>query len=518
MSEPSGGRTLREDRPAGGEPLRGVIPDARFAGLPGVERVRAWSRGIVPLPPLCHLLGLRVTQVEPAAVAVELPASPWLVNAVGILVSLELLASAAGELAGLTVVGAGSRARLVALNTQAMRMARIGDGPFTARGSVVHAGRTFVRVAAVVQDARGRVVGHAIGALAVEGDRAPPETSVIPMASPRYDGPDPPERPAPGDELATRVWDERDPLEIFRALSTGELPPANRERLLGSRIVDVVEGGVTLALPASPWFALQDDTVDPAILNTFAAWASGMAALSWGTPERGGGELNRAIAFERPIPTDNREILARGTTRVHGTSIMVCDVEISDADGNIAAVEQALWLLVERRGERGARSESQRKLATVLFTDIVASTERAAALGDERWRHELDEHHGIVRQQLQIFRGHEVKTTGDGFLATFDSPARAVQCARAIRDRIQPSGLQIRAAVHAGELDVTDDDIAGIAVHIASRILSICAPGEILASRTIRELTTGSGLRLEDRGSHKLRGIDEAWQLFAVRD
>jgi class 3 adenylate cyclase len=154
----------------------------------------------------------------------------------------------------------------------------------------------------------------------------------------------------------------------------------------------------------------------------------------------------------------------------------------------------------------------------VLFTDIVASTERAAALGDARWREELSEHHAVVRQQLQIFRGHEVKTTGDGFLATFDSPARAVQCARAIRDRIQPSGLQIRAGLHAGELELTDDDIAGIAVHVASRILATCAPSEILVSSTIHDLTVGSGLRLEDRGAHKLKGLDKEWQLFAVRD
>src|SRR5687768_695988 len=136
--------------PADGEPVRGTVPDARDAAVPGIERVRALAGGTGPLPPLCHLIGLRVTQVEPAGVTVSLPASPWLINAIGVHVSLDLLAAAACELAGLTAIASG-RARLVALNTEAMRMARVSDGPFAARGTVVHAGRTFVRVGATVQ-------------------------------------------------------------------------------------------------------------------------------------------------------------------------------------------------------------------------------------------------------------------------------------------------------------------------------------------------------------------------------
>ena len=508
----------REEGPAGGEPLRGVVPGAQFASLAGVERVRGLARGTVPLPPLCHLLGLRVSQVEPAAVAVTLPGSRWLVNAAGVVVSLDLLSAVASELAGLTAVRAGSRARLVALDAQAMRTSRAADGPFTARGTVVHAGRTFVRVATIVQDASGRLMGHAIAALAVEPEHVPVEAHVTAATPPRYNGPDPVERPVPDDEWSMRIWDEREPLEVFRAISTSERPAPNLDRLLGIRLLDVTNGSATVSVPASAWFALQDDTVDPTILNAVAAFASGTAAMTLGSRDLIGGEVNRAVAFERPIAADGRAIIARATTRLKGARIMVCDVEISDPDGNIAAIEQALWLLIKRRDEAHAIHHSERKLATVLFTDIVASTERAAAVGDARWREELSEHHAVVRQQLQIFRGHEVKTTGDGFLATFDSPARAVQCARAIRDRIQPSGLQIRAGLHAGELELTNDDIAGIAVHVASRILATCAPSEILVSSTINDLTAGSGLRLEDRGAHKLKGLDAVWRLFAVRD
>jgi class 3 adenylate cyclase len=406
---------------------------------------------------------------------------------------------------------------VVALNVQAMRMARVEDGPFAARATVVHAGRTFVRVAAGVTDAAGRAVGQATAALAVEPDAVPTAALASGVTVPRYEGPDPHEQPVPPGELDMRVWRDRRPLDVLQAISAGELPHDNSSQLLGMRWLDVAEGSMTLSLPASPWFALQDDTVDPAILNLLAASASGGATYTLGTETRLAGELNRSLAFERPIPADGRQILARGNTRVRGGRIVVCDVEISDPDGNVAALEQALWLLVDRRDERTAAAASQRTLATVMFTDIVASTEHASAIGDVRWGEKLAEHHALVRQQLAIFRGHEVKTTGDGFLVTFDSPARAVQCARAIRDRIQASGMQIRAGLHAGELEVTGEDIAGIAVHIASRILAACGPNQILVSGTVHDLTVGSGLRLEDRGPHSLKGIEGEWRLFAAR-
>jgi class 3 adenylate cyclase len=451
-------------------------------------------------------------------VALALPGSPWLVNGIGIIVSLEVLSAAACEFAGLTVVAAGSRARLVALNVQAMRMARAADGPFTARGSVIHAGRTFVRVATAVQDAGGRVIGHAIGALAVESLKMPSHTVATTTSTVRYDGPDPAERPPPDDEMPMGVWEERTPLDVFHAISTGELPAPNLNRLLGLRHLDTAAGTATVSITASPWFSLQDETVDPAILNIVGAYLSGAAVMSLGTRDRIGGELNRAVAFERPIVADGRGIIMRARTGLSGAKLMVCDVEISDPDGNIAAIEQAVWLLVKRRQATPATPDVQRTLATVLFTDIVASTERAAARGDAGWHDLLAAHREVVRQQLTIFRGHEINTTGDGFLTTFDSPARAVQCARAIRDRIQPSGLQIRAAVHTGELERSMDDVTGIAVHIASRILAVCAANEILVSGTVRDLTTGSGLRLEARGAHRLKGLDDEWRLFAVRD
>lgn len=161
-------------------------------------------------------------------------------------------------------------------------------------------------------------------------------------------------------------------------------------------------------------------------------------------------------------------------------------------------------------------SGSQRVLATVLFTDIVGSTELAARLGDSAWRDLLQRHHAVVRRELARFQGRELDTAGDGFFAAFDGPARAVQAASAIRDGLQVLAIQIRSGLHAGECEVSDGKIAGIAVSIGARISSLAAPGEVLVSSTVKDLVAGSGLQFEDRGEHQLKGIAEPWRLFAV--
>jgi class 3 adenylate cyclase len=166
-------------------------------------------------------------------------------------------------------------------------------------------------------------------------------------------------------------------------------------------------------------------------------------------------------------------------------------------------------------GER-PRVEPDRVLATVLFTDIVDSTGWARRLGDAAWRGRLGEHQRMVRRELELHRGREVKTTGDGFLATFDGPARAIRCARGIRDAAGKQGLFIRAGLHSGECEVMDDDVGGIAVHIAARVLAEAAPGEVMVSRTVKDLVAGSGLTFEDRGPRELKGLEGEWQLFAV--
>jgi class 3 adenylate cyclase/pimeloyl-ACP methyl ester carboxylesterase len=157
-----------------------------------------------------------------------------------------------------------------------------------------------------------------------------------------------------------------------------------------------------------------------------------------------------------------------------------------------------------------------RVLATVLFTDIVGSTEKAAALGDRRWRDLFDAHHATIRRNLDRFRGHEVKTTGDGILATFDGPARGVRCACAIADEVRPLGIEIRAGLHTGECEMSDDDVGGIAVHIGARVAALAGAGEVLVSSTVKELVAGSALRFDDRGTQSLKGVPGEWRIFAV--
>ena len=159
-----------------------------------------------------------------------------------------------------------------------------------------------------------------------------------------------------------------------------------------------------------------------------------------------------------------------------------------------------------------------RMLATVLFTDIVGSTEQLVARGDRAWRRQVAAHHEIVRAALAHYRGREVDTAGDGFFATFDGPGRAVACARTIAEELRPLGIEIRAGVHTGECETTGEKVGGIAVHIGARVAALAGPSEILASSTVKDLTAGSGIRFEDAGEHELKGIPDRWHLYRVAD
>ena len=182
---------------------------------------------------------------------------------------------------------------------------------------------------------------------------------------------------------------------------------------------------------------------------------------------------------------------------------------VGDTDALIDEVEE--FVTGVREG-----TSSERVLATVLFTDLVASTERAAALGDARWKELLASHQIAVRSELAKYRGREVDTAGDGFFATFDGPARAVRCAQAAIEGVRSLGLEIRAGVHTGEVEVSRGDVRGIAVHIGARVSSMAGPNEILVTSTVRDLVAGSGLAFEDGGEHELKGVPERWRLYRV--
>ena len=182
------------------------------------------------------------------------------------------------------------------------------------------------------------------------------------------------------------------------------------------------------------------------------------------------------------------------------------------------ARDMVLYDTVDRfaRDIRDEEAEFDRVLATVLFTAIVGSTERAAALGDRAWRDLAERHHGVVRTILARYRGTEVDTAGDGFFATFDGPARAIRCAQAIREAVRPLGIEVRAGCHTGEVETIDHKVAGLAVNIGSRVAALAGPSEILVSSTVKDLTAGSGLVFEDAGERELKGVPDRWRLYRV--
>jgi class 3 adenylate cyclase len=182
---------------------------------------------------------------------------------------------------------------------------------------------------------------------------------------------------------------------------------------------------------------------------------------------------------------------------------------VGDTESILGEVEEFLT------GSRHER-EPDRMLATVMFTDIVGSTRRAADLGDRHWRDLLERHDELFRRALDRHRGREVKRTGDGFLATFDGPARAIRCAASITEAVEALGLELRAGLHTGELEVMSDDLGGLAVHIAARVMALADAGEVLVSGTVKDLVVGSGIDFEDRGTHELRGVPGDWRMFRV--
>jgi class 3 adenylate cyclase len=212
------------------------------------------------------------------------------------------------------------------------------------------------------------------------------------------------------------------------------------------------------------------------------------------------------------LTVDHGELLAREIRNAKLVKVPGADQIWSlrpTADAVIAEIEE--FLIGERRGP-----EADRVLATVLFTDIVSSTEHTVSLGDAGWRQVMDSHDLAVRRQLDRYRGREVRTTGDGFLATFDGPARAIRCACAIREAGRQLGIEVRAGLHAGEVELRGNDVHGITVNIASRVADRAGPGEVVVSRTVTDLVAGSGLAFEPRGEPELKGVPGRWPLYAV--
>lgn len=213
---------------------------------------------------------------------------------------------------------------------------------------------------------------------------------------------------------------------------------------------------------------------------------------------------------EKVIDVEHARYLARHIPGARLIELPGVDHIFWIGDGDAILDEVELFLTGRRQA-----AEPERVLATVQFTDIVQSTERAAALGDRKWRDVLERFQSMVRETLREHRGREIDTAGDGFLAAFDGPARAIRCAAAVRERARAQGIDLRAGIHTGECEIIGDKLGGIAVHTGSRVASKAEPGEILVSQTVKDLVAGSGLQFAERGVHSLKGVPGEWRLYA---
>jgi class 3 adenylate cyclase len=366
------------------------------------------------------------------------------------------------------------------------------------RGRVLHAGGSFVTVEALFEDALGRAVAHATGSVTVTAiDPPPPPVGLLsPVEEPTYATADPMNRPLDAE-----------------AGAEGDLPHFGR--FLGARLLDVDAARVRVELPTSEWFCMLRREVAPGIIGLLGNLAIGRSITELIDADQRYVILQATTTALASVPADGRLLTAVGAVRHRRDDVVVAEGEISDEDGNPVAIVQGPCLIRER-GDHARHQMSDRVLLTVLFTDIVGSTERAQQLGDVRWREVLEQHDVICRRQLAIHHGRHVKSLGDGVLATFTSPSRAVQCAVALRDALRQVGLQMRAGIHTGECEQVGHDVAGLAVHVASRVQAAARPGEILISGAVRDLTSPSEVAAADRGRHDLKGLDGTWQLFSV--
>ena len=297
-------------------------------------------------------------------------------------------------------------------------------------------------------------------------------------------------------------------------------------------------------------FPISDEVLKPLIKYIDRAWGSGVSlpvwapsrrsdqAMQqwWGRFERLGGSPAATVAVLRmAAETDVSGVLSSirvPTLVIHCKDDTLIPVEcgrfiaqtIPGAQWIELAGQDHLFFIHEQIGDfveeflsgSVSEAESHRVLATVLFTDIVGSTARAEQVGDKHWHDLLGAHHATVRRELARYRGREVKSLGDGFLATFDGPARAVRCACAIADAVRLLGIEVRCGLHTGEIETGDNDVLGIAVHIASRISASAVAGEVLVSRTVKDLVSGSGLQFSERGKHSLKGLQDPMELYAT--
>jgi uncharacterized protein (TIGR00369 family) len=500
------------------EPLRGQIPPPWFAALSGLERMRAWSNRILPAPPVARLLGARLAHVGPGMVVCVMPAGEVMLTPNGQIEIWPLLSSALC-MALATAVGPGQYAKPLTLFANHFRPARPGAANLLAKARVINSSSLFAYAEVFVEDAEGRQIAHGgAEAAIVTSDPAPPPapSPMEPIEEPTWATPDPWRRPA-GAAVPLSLWESTDGISIISDVSAGILrtPVA---ALLDVKLHDIGPGRATATIPASEWFCEDSRRVSVGILTALAdmtGWCCGLTMHRAGESLAG---LDTFMRFFRHVPADGRPIRAEARREAVSDDIVVVSTTVSDADGRVVAISNAAAAPIDNaRRKRPRRRPTERMLCTILFTDIVDSTARAESLGDAAWSALLEQHQDVARREIALCDGRQVKNTGDGLLVRFFSPARAIDCATRLRRSLAELGIQIRAGLHAGECEVADEDIVGLAVHLAARIQGAAAPGEVLVSSTVRDLAIGGGYQFENRGEHRLKGVEEPWRLWSVR-
>ena len=480
---------------------------AGTAALPGLQRVRALIAADAVQPPLFRLTGMRVVQAGPGAATCSLPTSTLLLDPLQ-WVDLIMLTEATATMAGRAGVEPHRDVRCAAVSIHHQRVALIDAERLIARATTVHAGRTYSLVEVAVEDAVGRPLARAMASLvridAIDGEH-------LEESEPAFRTHDPWERAFPLRPVPETLAAYEDPTPADARLES-LLAPVHAQ--LGLRVVENATGRHTTSLPTSRWLLDRPDGVAGGVLIALTAWTMGGATGPMIAPDHSIAVIEHHAQLLRSVGPADGPLLCQARVTHDASPFYLTAAEVTDGHGHVVAT--AGFTSVATPLRPGAPAPAERVLATILFSDIVGSTAQAGELGDEAWRHRLATHHAMVRRQLDAFRGREVKTTGDGFVALFEAPARAVQCAKAIRAGLRAEGMEVTIGLHTGECEVSAGDVSGIAVHAAARIEAAARPGEILVSHTVRDLTAGSGLVYEDAGDHVFKGFEERWRLSAV--
>ena len=450
-----------------------------------------------------------------------MPVSPWLQTSTGVVDPMAIVENVV-SMAVLTTVPAGIVVRTAGLSVTPFRPATIESEMLIARARTVSSGPTFTFSEVLVEDALGREVLRASGtsvAEPVEVPATPPTIADRPVSEPRYASPDPHRRALPPGigVFPQGAYERHEGRTLARKLVGGEFPMPPVMDLLDLRDLEIGERMSQMSMPTSDWWCWGSrDRVAPAAV----AMLTYRALATCGYSEVRSGErlavLNVNFSLLADVANDGTALVAEGRVTDREGDFVFTKATVTDARGRRVAVGHYVKTLLHAR-PRAVQAPAT-LVTTVLFTDLVASTATATELGDERWGEVLARHHGLIRQHLNQFDGREVKTTGDGFLATFDDPVKAVECALRLRTSVRGLGLDLKVGIHTGRCELSEGDVAGIAVHVAARVLQAAEASEVLVSGTIRDVLLGSEFKFEDRGRHQLKGIDGEWPLFAVSD